>query len=167
MTQIHSFQPISDTQATKLILGSIPGKASLDANQYYAHPRNCFWRIIESILNIPVQLPYQDRCAELSRCGIALWDVLKACTRSSSLDSDIVEASIIPNDIGHFLVAHPNITAIYFNGVKAEKTYIKHIAPNLPSRIANIRCTRLPSTSPANASINFDTKLAQWRAIID
>ena len=167
MTFVHSFKPVSDESATKLVLGSMPGKVSLDSNQYYAHPRNCFWRIIESTLNIPSQLPYEDRCTELTRHGIALWDVLKACNRSSSLDSDIVKSSIVPNDFGHFLGAHPKIVAVYFNGKAAEKMYMKHVVPSIPIQLASITAVRLPSTSPANASITFEAKLALWRTIRD
>ena len=99
---IHSFAPISKTGVTKLILGSMPGKASLIANQYYGHPRNNFWKFIDSIIGIQQSLPYETRCKQLTDSGIALWDVLKTCTRSSSLDSDIIESSIVPNDFEIF-----------------------------------------------------------------
>ena len=163
---IQSFPPISDAKATVLILGSIPGKASLMAEQYYAHPRNSFWRIMERVAGIDFALSYEDRCAQLIRSRIAVWDVLKACTRSSSLDSDIVESSIVPNEFGRFFETHAQIRALYFNGAKAEQAYRKYVLPDLPEASAGISALRLPSTSPANASMSFDVKLKKWEAIL-
>ena len=105
MTKIHSFPPISDPKAVTLILGSMPGKASLLEGKYYAHPRNAFWRIIQSIFELDPSLSYAERCSQLLNHRIALWDVLKTCTRSSSLDSDIVDSSIIANDFESFFFA--------------------------------------------------------------
>lgn len=165
MTYVHSFPPISGAHAEKLILGSMPGKASLAANQYYAHPRNYFWQIIGAILGVPADSPYRERCRTLIANGIALWDVLETCTRSGSLDSDIVESSIVPNDFERFLRSHPGIRVIFFNGAKAQSVYLRHVQPRLPGAMADLRTVRLPSTSPANASIPLPVKLAQWQAI--
>lgn len=165
MSYIHSFPPVSEPTADRLILGSMPGKASLEANQYYGHPRNLFWRIIETLFEIPADLPYAERCQQLAEQGVALWDVLRTCTRSSSLDSDIVEGSIIAQDFEGFLRAHPRIGVIFFNGAKAESVWRRHVAPVLPDGLAAIPTVRLPSTSPANASISYPVKLRQWRAI--
>ncbi len=167
MTHIYSFPSVSHATAQKLVLGSMPGKASLAANQYYAHPRNNFWQIVSEILGIRTDLPYEARCRALTRERVALWDVLKACTRSSSLDSDILESSIVPNDFNAFLRSHIGISAIYFNGAEAETIYMRHVKPKLPQNLASIRTVRLPSTSPANASIPFAVKLEQWRMIAD
>jgi len=92
-------------------------------------------------------------------------DVLKACTRTGSLDSGIVEASIVPNDLGGFLKSHPRIAAIYFNGAKAEQCYRKYVLPDLPDAKARIPMQRLPSTSPAHASMSVAEKLAVWRVV--
>lgn len=165
MMHVQSFSPIEDSSAVTLILGTMPGKVSLAENQYYAHPRNYFWKIIGSTLGFSEELPYRARCKMLIRNRIALWDVLKACTRNSSLDSDIVESSIVTNDFEGFFSGHPNIKAIYFNGAKAETIYKRRILPQLPENHANITTTRLPSTSPANASVPFPVKLAHWRLI--
>lgn len=167
MTHIHSFEPIAAGDAERLILGSMPGKASLRANQYYAHPRNAFWRIIESVLALEPGLPYGQRCAQLTAHRIALWDVLKSCTRSGSLDSDIVASSIVPNDFAGFLASHPGIRHIYFNGAKAEQMYRKYVLPTLPRQYAALPTLRLPSTSPANASLSFSGKLERWCAIVE
>lgn len=165
MSYIHSFPPVSEPTADRLILGSMPGKASLAARQYYAHPRNLFWRLMEALLGIQADLPYAERCRQLAEQGVALWDVLKTCTRSSSLDSDIVEASIVPQDFEGFLRAHPRIGVIFFNGAKAESVWRRHVGPTLPDDLAAIPTSRLPSTSPANASIPYPVKLRQWRAV--
>jgi len=143
----------------------MPGKASLAANQYYAHPRNLFWHIMGSILSVPSDAPYETRCRALIGQRVALWDVLKTCTRSSSLDSDIVESSIIPNRFDLFLSEHSAIATIFFNGAKAEQTYLRHVLPTLPERLSRIRLVRLPSTSPANASIPFEVKLQRWEEV--
>jgi double-stranded uracil-DNA glycosylase len=167
VTQVHSFAPISGAAAQRLILGSMPGKASLLAGQYYAHPRNHFWPVIEALLQIASDAPYERRCSALIESGVAVWDVLKACTRTGSLDSDIVEASIVPNDFETFLRAHSNIRAIFFNGAKAQSIYLRHVQPHLPPDLVDIPATRLPSTSPAHASLSFSQKLDRWRVVID
>lgn len=163
--QVYSFPPISAPDATRLVLGSMPGKASLAAGQYYAHPRNHFWQVIETLFDLPAGSSYEARCAVLVEHRIALWDVLKACFRTSSLDSDIVEESIVPNDFAGFLARHPRIRAIYFNGAKAESVYLRYVRPTLPDALASIPLCRLPSTSPANASWTFRDKLERWRVI--
>src|SRR6187551_518196 len=113
---IQSFAPLGNTRATRLVLGTMPGRASLLAGQYYAHPRNAFWFIIEELFAISRELPYSRRVRELAKTGLAVWDVLAACTRGSSLDSDIVPESAVPNDFGAYLARHRHIRSIYFNG---------------------------------------------------
>lgn len=163
--RVHSFPPISSPTADRLILGSMPGLASLAAQQYYAHPRNSFWKIMGAVLEVPLGAPYELRCKALVEKRVALWDVLRTCTRTSSLDSDIVEASMVANDFVTFLSQHPRIDAIFFNGAKAEMTYLRHVLPTLPDRLAQSRLVRLPSTSPANASMAFADKLRRWEEV--
>src|SRR5690606_42075339 len=91
--QIRSFPPLGTARATRLILGTMPGKMSLTAREYYAHPRNAFWDIMQQVYGISRELPYGLRVKALEKAGVAVWDVLAACTRSSSLDSDIVADS--------------------------------------------------------------------------
>jgi len=165
MGHVHSFPPISDRRARVLILGSMPGKVSLRASQYYAHPRNLFWRFTEEILGIPREAPYSERCKKLKDNGVAVWDTLKTCTRTSSLDSDIDDSTIVPNDFSSFLSEHPNIQLICFNGAKSENVFSKRVVKTLGQSLSGIELKRLPSTSPANASIPLDVKFDQWRVI--
>jgi TDG/mug DNA glycosylase family protein len=120
---------------------------------------------MEKILSIPLAAEYEARCSMLKAKRVSLWDVLKICARSSSLDSDIVESSIVPNDFEGFLASHPNIELICFNGAKAEKSFTKHVLPNLQSALLRTSLVRLPSTSPANASIPVEVNLNKWEAI--
>ncbi len=162
---VHSFAPLARGDATRLILGSMPGKASLSAQQYYAHPRNAFWQLIEQVLAIPATLPYAQRCAALLARQIAVWDVLQTCTRTSSLDADIDPASIVPNDFAGFFTAHPNISKIYCNGTAAEQLFRRHVLSTLPASLPQFELLRLPSTSPANASVSYANKARLWQQL--
>jgi len=164
MAKIHSFPPIEDGHARILILGSMPGKESLRANQYYAHPRNAFWPIMGEIAGALPALPYEQRTLKLRAAGIALWDVLASCIRPGSLDSDIDPDSIHPNDFAAFFGAHPHISQVYFNGSMAEQSFRKHVLPHLG--YLPLKLQRLPSTSPANASLRFEQKLEAWKIIL-
>ena len=163
--RVHSFPPISDPASRLLILGSMPGKASLRAKQYYAHPQNAFWRILAALLALDPGAPYELRVEALRARGIALWDVMKSCTRESSLDSDVVESSIVPNAFPSFLRAHPRIRTVCFNGAKAEATFQRYALPKLGA-LGDLAYYRLPSTSPAHAALSFEKKLAAWRAVL-
>jgi TDG/mug DNA glycosylase family protein len=164
MSHAQGFAPIEDTAAIVLILGSMPGKASLAAGKYYAHPRNLFWPIMGELVGAHPHLPYEDRLRILKSSGIALWDVLKSCIRNGSLDSDIEETSVIPNDFNSFFLRHPNIAYLFFNGVKAEQCFRRHVQPLL--KFQPLQYRRLPSTSPANAGTSYEKKLDVWRAVM-
>jgi TDG/mug DNA glycosylase family protein len=166
MTTAQGFAPVVRQDARVLILGSMPGKASLAAQQYYAFPRNAFWRIIEALYYIQADQPYEHRLVGLLYQQIALWDVLQTCSRASSLDADIIEASIVPNDFAAFFKAHPTITRIGFNGAKAADAYKKHVWPTLTESHKQIQSLRLPSTSPAHASLRLEDKIEAWRDLI-
>lgn len=150
-----------------MVLGSMPGRASLIAGQYYAFPRNAFWPIMCEIFAMDQNLDYAQRVAVLEAQGMVLWDVLKTCTRSGSLDADIDQRSIVPNDLVGLLIRYPCIEAVYFNGATAEQVFRRHILPLLPAAGADLDLVRLPSTSPANASWSFERKLAAWRQIAE
>ena len=116
MTTINSFAPIVGDLPRVLILGSMPGIASLNAYQYYAHPQNAFWKIMEAILGISASADYEARVEALKRSNIALWDVLESCIRPGSMDAAIDMDSAKVNDIKAFLQRHPEISVICFNG---------------------------------------------------
>lgn len=165
MTEVTSFPSVASEDATRLVLGSMPGVASLRAQQYYAHPRNAFWPIIAALFDLPGDLDYHQRCAQLQVQRIALWDVLQTCIRPGSLDSAIEEDSIVPNDFPGFFDRHRAIEHIYFNGARAEQAYLRYVQPLLPAAYAKLPTTRLPSTSPAHAALSFADKLGRWRVI--
>jgi TDG/mug DNA glycosylase family protein len=158
---VRSFAPIEAPDAHTLILGSMPGVASLEAGQYYAHPRNTFWPIMGELYGAGPDLPYTERMAGLKASGIAVWDVLQSCVRAGSLDADI--RGEVPNDIAAFLVTHPGIRCIGLNGGKAAASFRKYGAGCLPSGV-NVRV--LPSTSPAHAARGPEEKCALWRAAL-
>ncbi len=164
MNTINSFSPIAEKSAQVLILGSMPGVLSLKANQYYAHPRNAFWRIMASLYGFNIELPYESKVAQLKAAGVAVWDVLHSCVRAGSLDSAIENGSRIPNDFVLFFKAHPNIKLVGFNGGEAEKSFNKFVLPQLDQslNISSIRFVRLASTSPAHA-LSFEKKVTVWR----
>lgn len=163
MAHARSFKPVAERFASVLILGSMPGKASLAAGEYYAHPHNLFWSIMGELLGFSPDLGYEERLGMLRSSGIALWDVLQSCVRESSLDTSIEADSEVPNDFSTFFRQHPHITHVFFNGAKAEQCFHKHVRPLLKSN--ELQYLRLPSTSPANAGIPYEKKRLAWQAI--
>ena len=159
--KIYSFPPFADKTADKLILGSIPGEESLRRQQYYAHPRNAFWKIMGAILDFDPAIPYESRISKLLENRIALWDTVHNCHRPGSMDSDIQAEE--PNDFEVFFKSCPGIEKVFFNGQAAHRLFIKHtrtmILPELEFHV-------MPSTSPANAAISFAAKVEAWRKII-
>jgi double-stranded uracil-DNA glycosylase len=164
MARVHSFAPIATENAEVLVLGSMPGRASLAAGQYYAHPQNAFWRIVCALLDLEPASSYLRRIEALQSARIALWDVLHSCTREGSLDSMIELDTQIANDFRTFLRDHERIKRVFFNGAKAEACFKRHVLPKIESTA--IDYLRLPSTSPANASVSFEKKLAAWRIVV-
>ena len=161
--RVRSFPPVIGSAPKVLILGSMPGRASLAAAQYYANRQNAFWRIVDEVGIATIDLAYEARLAGLTEARIALWDVLAACERPGSLDASIVVDSEVPNDVAGLIIGHPSLCTVLFNGSKAEKAFGKHIVPDLPATVtARLSLVRLPSTSPARA-IPFEAKLAAWR----
>ena len=147
-----------------LILGSMPGVASLRLQQYYGHPQNAFWKIVGEVLGFDAALSYEQRTEALVRHKVALWDVLAACVREGSLDSSIDLSSIVPNDFAAFFKRHPHIRRVCFNGAAAANMYQRQVLPALAT-VRPIDYVRLPSTSPAHAGMLFAAKLVRWRAI--
>jgi double-stranded uracil-DNA glycosylase len=162
---VYSFPPIASETARVLILGTMPGKVSLRERQYYAHPQNAFWRIVGGILGFDPAMPYEARVALVQSSGIAVWDVLKSCIRPSSMDSAIDASSAVPNDFATFLAEHPLIRRICFNGATAQALFMKHVRHSLMTQ-SDMEYVRLPSTSPANASLSYSEKARAWQAIV-
>jgi hypoxanthine-DNA glycosylase len=164
MPHIQSFPPIENPAATILILGSMPGKESLRAGQYYAHPRNAFWPIMGELVGAAPSLPYEARIRKLKSAGIALWDVLASCRRHGSMDADIEADSICANNFASFFHTHRHVTHVFFNGTMAEQCFHRYVKPLLEKR--ELHFERLPSTSPANATMSYKQKLKAWRVIL-
>jgi TDG/mug DNA glycosylase family protein len=161
---IHGFAPVAGPDARVLVLGTMPSERSLAAGEYYAHPQNAFWPIVEELFAGHRVRDYAARAAMLVAVKVALWDVLASTVRPGSLDSSIVRATEVPNDIAGFLVAHPEVSVVFFNGAKARELFGRHMATALPADRA-VRLVVLPSTSPANAAASREAKLEAWREL--
>jgi hypoxanthine-DNA glycosylase len=159
MTTLRSFPPIVGDDAHTLILGNMPSVISLAAQQYYANPRNAFWRIMGELFGFDAEAPYSERVAALHGHHIAVWDVLKSCRRVGSLDSAVEPDSMVPNDFPKLFDEHRDIQRVFFNGAAAEKNFnrLVRVAPDL-------RYLRLPSTSPAQ-TMRYEDKLDAWRVV--
>jgi hypoxanthine-DNA glycosylase len=146
-----------------LILGSLPGKLSLERNEYYAQPYNAFWRIMGELVGASRDLPYQERLDVLRQHRIAVWEVCAAGFRAGSLDSAIELSTVRANNFGAFLRAHPGIKLICFNGRKAEEIFRRKVRQVPRAVFERLRYASLPSTSAAHAGMPFAQKLALWR----
>lgn len=157
---LRGFPPVVAADTHTLILGSFPGEASLVATQYYAHPRNQFWRLLGTVLGEPqlVERAYEERLRRVLAHGIGVWDVLAACEREGSLDAAIRNAS--PNDFASLRAHAPKLAKVCFNGKTAGR-----FAPVIGA--AGYDTLVLPSSSPANAMLSFEQKLVLWRAVVE
>jgi TDG/mug DNA glycosylase family protein len=158
---IHCFPAIEDSACRVLVLGSMPGVASLQAQQYYAHPQNLFWKIAGNTFGFDPKSPYTTRTTALLAARVAVWDVLGSCARSGSLDAAIDRTSIMTNDFSSFFASHVHIERVCFNGGAAASIFARQVQPHLPRHL-DLQYIRLPSTSPANASIPVADKLVAW-----
>lgn len=155
---LNCFAPVVDDRTKVLILGSFPGRASLEAQQYYAHPRNQFWRLISAAIDEDLAAyAYRHRLRRLLAHRIGLWDVIGACRRAGSLDSAIRDAEA--NDFGVLKILCPGLSRLCFNGKTSGRFAPEFAATGFETRI-------LPSSSPANARSSFDEKLCSWRSIV-
>jgi double-stranded uracil-DNA glycosylase len=154
----HCFDPVTRPDTRLIVLGSLPGAASLAAGRYYANPRNQFWRLIGAVIGRElVSLDYEDRLEALLDARVGLWDTVAAGAREGSLDADIRlhEAS----DLATFAAARPALRALAFNGGTAAR-----IGRRQMIGVAGIDLVDLPSSSPAY-TLPFADKLARWRDI--
>lgn len=161
------FPPVSTASAEVLILGSFPGEVSLAREQYYAYPRNGFWPIIGALFGFDPGLPYEERLDILKCNRIALWDVLSRCRRAGSLDTSIEKESIQINDFEQFFRDHRRVRWVMFNGQRAETEFRRHVLSIDSIRKRNLELHRLPSTSPAMATLNLAQKTAAWQCVAD
>ena len=150
----RGFPPVVDKKVTTLILGSFPSTASLTKNQYYGHTQNHFWRLIGAVIGEPLpEMEYKQRLRALLKYHIGLWDIIGACKREGSLDSNIRN----PRHNNFDRVTHiaKKLRRVCFNGKTAGK-----MEPLFAAR--GFETIVLPSSSPAN-TMKFEAKLAQWR----
>jgi hypoxanthine-DNA glycosylase len=150
----HPFKPIVFKDTQTLILGSFPSIQSFEKNFYYAHPRNQFWKILESVTSYPANT-HDQRLWLLKECKLGLWDMIKGCSRENSLDSSLENEEV--NDLAAFLEAHPSITKLAFTGKKAETLFKTHFAH------LSIETVYLPSPSAAYAKMPFEKKVAEYK----
>lgn len=162
MTRVRSFAPLAGPGARVLILGSMPGVASLAAEQYYAHPRNAFWPIMGVLYGAGPDKPYAERVRILQQAGVAVWDVLQYCVRPGSLDAAI--RAEVPHDFNGFFAAQPALGLVVLNGGKAMRSFRKFVLPALP---AGVTVRQAPSTSPAYAAMGRAEKERAWAQILD
>jgi len=165
VSRISGFAPISNKQAKILVLGSMPSESSIVKQQYYGHPRNAFWPVMLSLFNLPAgfdKASYAQRKQLLINNSIAVWDVLQSCCRAGSLDAAIKMDSIKINDFPSFYLMHTKIATVCFNGAKAEAVYNRYILPHIKSQFGHLKYIKLPSTSPAYASMSLKKKTAIW-----
>lgn len=155
-----SFPPISDAETEILILGTLPGDRSLQSGEYFAHPRNRFWKIISAITNNPFPQSYSEKMNLLQRTKIGVWNVLHKAHRKGSLDSEIQNE--VPNDLPAFIDRHKNLKVIAFDGKKAEALFKKHF-----SRRSDLTYISLPGCSPANARFSLDALCGRWAEILE
>jgi len=134
----------------------MPGIASLEAQEYYGHPRNAFWDVAE-VLEIPRGLPYRRRCARLKHLGFALWDVLAECERAGSLDQAIRAPEA--NDLGRF-ARRASLERVWFNGQASRRWFDRLVAPGFEAAAPDVTLRTFPSTSPAHTS---KEKYEVWR----
>lgn len=159
LAPLEGLSPLLSPDIHTVILGSFPGRESLAASQYYAHPRNQFWRLLSVVLNDDlVQLPYEERLPRLLTHKIGLWDVISMCERAGSLDSRIKHA--VANDFSLLKKECPQLRKVCFNG-KVAGAYAERLAS------AGFETIVLPSSSPAYASRSFEDKLAIWKKILE
>lgn len=161
-----SFEAVAGPDARVLILGTLPGAASLACGQYYAQPRNAFWKIMGELVGGMPTLPYTERLQRLVDRRIALWDVCAVAGRRGSADAAIRSSTVRPNDFAGFLRLHEAVEPICFNGVKAGGLYRRLVLPRLEAPASDICQVVLPSTSPAHAAMSFENKLTEWRGAL-
>ena len=156
----HSFAPVVDEHVRVLMLGSLPGEESLARAQYYANPRNHFWRLMSAVIEADlVPLSYGERLEALLAARVGLWDSVGSAKRSGSLDAAIKGHK--PNSLSALAAGLPQLRAVAFNGGTSARIGRAQLA----GADGAIDLVDLPSSSPANARLSFDQKLARWSVL--
>ena len=151
----ESFPPVVDLSTRVLILGSLPGDASLAAGRYYAHPQNQFWQLLSPVVGVDLPaLNYDGRLAALRTAGVGLWDVVASATRKGSSDAAIRDATA--NDVAALIATLPTLRLVAFNGGTAAKAG--------GDRVAGVETLTLPSSSPLH-TVGVAAKQTAWNAI--
>ena len=150
-----SFAPVSHDDARLLVLGSLPGEASLAAARYYAHPQNQFWRLMGAVTGEPLaDMAYEARLAALIEAKVALWDVVASATRKGSLDTAI--RNVTHNALAALVARLPDLRLIAFNGQRATSIGTRALGAD-----CSVPTLTLPSSSPAH-TLAFEAKEAAW-----
>jgi hypoxanthine-DNA glycosylase len=158
MTIKRSFPPVVDARTRLLVLGSLPGDASLAAARYYAHPQNQFWRLMAAVVDVDLPaLDYEARLGALRAARVGLWDVVASATRPGSTDAAIRD--LVGNDLPGLVATLPELRAIAFNGATAFRHGSRQLAGMTQATLIP-----LPSSSPLH-TVGLDAKLATWRAL--
>ena len=154
---VHPIDPVFNEHSRVLVLGSFPSVKSREAEFFYGHPQNRFWKVLAAVFHRPVPVTVEEKRALLLEEGVALWDVIASCEIRGSSDSSIKNA--VPNDLTPIFEA-ASIEAIYVNGKTAEKYYKKYLLP-----LTHREALCLPSTSPANAAWNLERLVETWQIL--
>ena len=155
---IHPIPPLYDEQSRILILGSFPSVKSREAQFFYGHPQNRFWKVLSAVCECEVPVTIEEKRDFLHENHIAVWDVIRSCDIEGSSDSSIKNA--VSNDLTPILMT-ADIRQIYCNGATSHRLYQKYIAP-LTGRDA----VKLPSTSPANAAWQLERLIGEWKRTV-
>lgn len=166
MTVLQGFAAQVTPGTRVLVMGSMPGVASLTAGQYYAHPRNRFWPLMQALCGVEAGLDYPARLQALLRAGVGLWDVLAHCQRPGSLDASIRPGSEVAVDLPGLLPHCPQLRLVACNGAAAVRLYARHLQPVVSVLRPGLQVLALPSTSPANAASSLGMLQQQWQALL-
>lgn len=155
---IHPIPPLYDKDCTKLVLGSFPSVKSRQAQFFYGHPQNRYWRLLALLFGESVPQTVEEKSTLALSYHIAMWDTIHSCTITGSSDSSIKD--VVPNDLS-IILDNSKVTEIFANGATSYNLYQKHIYP-----ITGIRAVKLPSTSPANAAYSLERLAKEWKVIV-
>ena len=154
---LHNIPPLYSKASQTLILGSFPSVKSREAEFFYGHPQNRFWRVLAGVFSAPVPETVEQKKKLVLENRLALWDVIAECEITGSADTSI--KNVKPNDIAG-IIENTAVSRIFVNGKTAEKYYLKYIRPKI-----GIDCICLPSTSAANASCSLADLIGKWRIV--